>query len=51
LGQSDGPLSQAFEAQIVEVALLDQFHRGFDAVSGETGSGTDAYACHGVAHS
>ena len=39
LGEGDGALGQAFEDQVLEVALLGQLDRRLDPVAGEAGAG------------
>ena len=42
LGKRNGALGQAFENQVVQPAEAGQFHRGFNAVPGKAGAGSDS---------
>ncbi len=42
LGQGDGAFGQAFEHEVIEVAMLGQFERRFDAVARIAGAAADA---------
>ena len=48
LRQRDGALAEAFEHQIVDVALLGEFDRGLDAVAGIAGAGSYSNGSHGL---
>ena len=49
LGERDGALGQAFEDQVIELALLGQLDRRLDPIAGEAGAGPDPDRFHRVA--
>jgi hypothetical protein len=49
LGQCDGPLAQALEAEVSDIAVLGEFDRGLDAVARVSGARSDADGLHSMA--